>query len=110
MISRKELIEIIDHDIAINIDENGNFKHNAFGVIRKNNKDPECGLVEEHLACLSLDDKKYIEFDNYDDLLDYKIKGKTVYERLKNEDAKDICTRVLDDSPMYVDKNGLLHL
>lgn len=110
MISRQELIEMIDHDIAIDIDKNGNFKHNAIGVIRKNNKDPECGLVEDHLACLSLDDKKYIYFDSYDDLLDYKINGKTVYERLKNEDPNDICTRILDDKPLYIDEKGMLHL
>lgn len=110
MITRKELIEIIDNGVAIDLDKNGNFKHNAIGVIRKNNKDPECGLVEDHLACLSLDDDEYVQFDSYDDLLDYKIKGKTVYERLKNESAEDICTRILDDKNFHVDKNGILHL
>ena len=98
--TRKELIDIIDHDITIDLDENGNFKHNALGRIWKGNKDPKCGKIDDFLVSLTVGNSIYKEFDNYDDLLDYKIKGKTIYDRLKNEDADDICTRILDDRDM----------
>lgn len=100
MITRKELIKIINNGVHINLNEEGNYCKWGINTINKTNKDPECGQVEKHLAYISFNGD-IIEFNNYDELLDYKLKGISVYNRLKNEDADDLCTFTIDDNPAH---------
>lgn len=100
MITKKELIEMIDNGIHINLNEEGNYCKWGVNTINKANKDPKCGKVAKNLAYISFNGD-IIEFNSYDELLDYKINGISVYDRLKEEDADDLCTFTLDDDPEH---------
>lgn len=101
MISKKDLIEVIDGGWGIDLSEDGYFMHNGPGCILKNNKDPKCGLVEPGKVWLYIPDKFDMDFETYEELLNYEINGISIYDRLKNESLDDICTRILDDSALY---------
>ena len=101
MISKKELIEVIDGGWGIDLNEKGYFQHNGPGNILKCNKNPKHGLIEKGVVWLMIPNKIDISFDSYEEMLDYKIDGISMYDRLKNEDLQDICTRILDDSGLY---------
>ena len=99
MIKREELIDILDHDVPIRLDDDGNYCRWGTGIIHKANKDPRCGKVEKCLVYIYISDDLNKEFDDYNELLDFKINGISIYDRLKNEDPNELCTRYYDDDP-----------
>ena len=101
MITKKEIIEIIDGGWGIDLNEEGNFQHNGPGNILKSNKEPKFGLIEPGKVWLYIPNKIDQVFETYEEMLDYKIDGVSIYDRLKNESIENICTRILDDSGLY---------